>query len=244
MIYRGTMRPIYVQIRDILVREIELGKLSPGDSIPSERNLAEMFGVSRVTIRKCIGNMVDEGYLIKNKGKPTIVADPNENHPLAKLLGVAEELSATGKDVEIRVLQERYVDITEEIKSYLQVNDDKKMYEFSRLILKRQEPLVVNYSYVSSGIGKLVETLDLKSDKVFAYLENCGYRVSYAKQEISAGLCEQREAELLKYQVGSPVLIINRITYLDTGDPILYEKSFYRGDIYKYNIKLLRNRRL
>ena len=71
------------------------------------------------------------------------------------------------------------------------------IYAFSRLIQKDSKPLIINYSYVPEDIGKLVETLDLNSDKVFAYLENCGYNVSYAEQVITAGICTKREAELL-----------------------------------------------
>lgn len=243
MIYRGTMRPIYIQIRDILVEDIESGKLSPGDSIPSERNLAEIYNVSRVTIRKCISIMVDEGYLTKSRGKPPVVATPEARHPLKNLLGVAEEFASTDKNIKVKLLSKGYTKITKEVKENLQSKEGKEMYEFSRLILKNDIPLVLNYSYVSSEIGKLVETLDLRSDKVFAYFENCGYKMTHAQQEISADLCEQPEADLLDYKVGSPIIKVHRVTYLDSGDPILYEISHYRDDLYKYNIKLLRNKR-
>lgn len=240
MVYHGIMKPLYLQIRDILVEQIESGVLSPGDALPGERKLAEKYDVSRVTIRKCIGNMVEEGYLIRNRGKETTVANRKLSHRLGALVGVAEELADSNSKVEIRVLEKGYEKIKPNVRKHLKISEDSQVYAFSRIILKDDEPLVLNYSYVSYDIGKLVETLDLKSDKVFAYLENCGYKVSYAEQEISSGICNKNEAELLNYKVGYPTLIIKRVTFLENGYPILYEKSIYRGDTYQYSIKLLR----
>ena len=244
MIYHGITKLLYLQVRDILVEQIESGKLAPGDALPGERTLAEMYDVSRVTIRKCIGNMVEEGYLNRNRGKETVVASRKTNHRLGSLFGVAEELSEVNNIVEIQVIHKGYEKITSEIRKHLKTEDNSQIYAFSRLILKDKKPLVVNYSYVCHDIGKLVETIDLKSDKVFAYLENCGYNVSYAEQVITAGICSKKEAELLDYKVGSPALVIKRTTFLENGYPILYEKSIYRGDEYQYSIKLLRKQRL
>jgi GntR family transcriptional regulator len=242
MIYHGITKLLYLQVRDILVEQIESGKLAPGDALPGERTLAEMYDVSRVTIRKCIGNMVEEGYLIRSRGKETVVASRKTSHRLGSLLGVAEELSEISDNVEIQVIQKGYEKITSEIRKHLKTEDNSQIYAFSRLIMKDNKPLVINYSYVCHDIGKLVETLDLESDKVFAYLENCGYKVSYAEQVITAGICNRKEAELLNYKVGSPALVMKRTTFLENGYPILYEKSIYRGDEYQYSIKLLRKK--
>jgi GntR family transcriptional regulator len=208
--------------------------------LPGERTLAEMFDVSRVTIRKCIGNMVEEGYLVRSRGKETVVASRKVSHRLGTLLGVVEELSETNNVINVKVLYKGYEKITTEIRKHLKTEDNSQMYAFSRLILSDNKPLVVNYSYVLHDIGKLIEPLDLESDKVFQYLEHCGYNVSYAEQVISAGICNKKEAELLDYKVGQPVIVIKRTTYLENGYPILYEKSTYRGDEYQYSIKLLR----
>lgn len=240
MIYHGIMKPLYLQIRDILVEQIETEQLLPGDVLPGERVLAEMYDVSRVTIRKSIGIMVEEGYLIRTRGKGTTVASRKVNHRLGALMGVAEELSEFNNTVEIQVLNKGYGQASPDVRKYLNLPKNSEMYEFSRLILKDNKPLILNRSYVSYDIGRLVENLDLKSDKVFKHLENCGYKVSYAEQVITAGVCTEEEAELLKYKVGSPALIMKRTTFLESGYPILYEKSIYRGDAYQYSIKLLR----
>ncbi|KUO71578.1 MAG: hypothetical protein APF77_16805 [Clostridia bacterium BRH_c25] len=244
MIYHGINKLLYLQVRDILVEQIESGKLAPGDALPGERTLAEIYDVSRVTIRKCIGNLVEEGYLIRNRGKETVVASRKVSHRLGALLGVAEELSEVDNTITTEVLKKGYEKITSDIRKHLNIEDESQIYAFSRLILKDNKPLIINYSYVPEDIGKMVETLDLNSDKVFAYLENCGYNVSYAEQVITAGICNKKEAELLDYRLGAPALVIKRTTFLENGYPILYEKSIYRGDEYQYSIKLLRKQRI
>jgi GntR family transcriptional regulator len=240
MIFHGITKLLYLQIRDLLVEQIESGKLSPGDALPGERTMAEMFDVSRVTVRKCIGNMVEEGYLIRSRGKETVVASRKVSHRLGTLLGVAEELSEANNDVKVKVLYKGYEKVTTDIRKHLKTEDNSEVYAFSRLILRDSKPLVINYSYVLHDIGKLVESLDLESDKVYQYLENCGYNVSYAEQVITAGICNKKEAELLNYKVGQSVIVFKRTTFLENGYPILYERSTYRGDEYEYSIKLLR----
>lgn len=227
-----------------MVEQIESGKLSPGDPLPGERTLAEMFDVNRVTIRKCIGNMVEEGYLIRNRGKATIVANRKINHRLGDLIGVAEELFEDNSTVTVSLINKGYKALTTDVRKHLKPEDDTRMYEFSRLISRNNKPLVVNFSYVLGNIGRIIETLDLKSDKVFQYLENCGYNISYAEQVITAGICNEKEAKLLSYDIGCSTLVIKRTSFLENGYPILYEKSIYRGDEYQYSIKLLRKHKL
>ena len=240
MVNHGSSKLLYLQARDILVEQIESGKLSPGDALPGERTLAEMYEVSRVTIRKCIGNMVEEGYLIRSRGKETIVASRKFNHRLGTLVGVAEELAENNSEVKVKVIKKGYEKITTEVRKHLITEDNTQIYAFSRVILRDNKPLVLNYSYVLQDVSKLVETLDLKNDMVLQHLENCGYKISYAEQVISAGICNKTEAELLYYKIGQPIIIIKRTTFLANGYPILYEKSMYRGDDYQYSIKLLR----
>jgi len=244
MIYHGINKLLYLQVRDIIVEQIESGKLAPGDPLPGERTMAEIYDVSRVTIRKCIGNLVEEGYLIRSRGKETVVANRKVSHRLGALLGVAEELSEVDNTIGIKLLKKGYEKITSDIRKHLNIEDNSSIYAFSRLIQKDNRPLIINYSYVPEDIGKLVETLDLNSDKVFVFLENCGYNVSYAEQVITAGVCTKKEAELLDYKIGAPALVIKRTTFLENGYPILYEKSIYRGDEYQYSIKLLRKQKL
>lgn len=242
-LFPNIQKPMYIQLRDIIVDLIESDELTPGDVLPGERTLAEMYDVSRVTIRKCIGILVDEGYIIRQQGKQNVVAKKRINHHLGLLVGIVEELFNTkGIVVTVEVLQKKYEIASPAVRKHLKLVDSDKpnAYVFSRLLYKNGQPIALNHSYVPYDIGRIVDSLDLNKDKVFLYLENCGYNLSYGEQEITASLCREEEAGYLNYKVGQPVIVIKRTSFLESGYPILYEKSIFRADAYQYTIRLQR----
>lgn len=242
-IYPNIGKPLYRQLRDALVGQIESGELTEGDALPGERVLAELYDISRVTVRKCIGELVEEGYFIRSQGKETVVAQRKVNHHLGRLVGSIEEiLSTDGLVASVLVVEKSFVEAPVSVRQRLKIaeSDQAKVYVFSRAIISNGEPLAINYSFVPYEIGKIVDPLDLTTAKVFPYLETCGYNLSYGEQEITSALCSEAESGYLSYEVGRPVLVIRRTTYLENGYPILYEKTVYRGDRYKYSIRLQR----
>jgi len=243
IIYPNITKPLYLQLKDILVDRMESGDLAPGDTLPAERTLGEMYDISRVTVRKCINELVREGYLIRSHGKKTAVAQRKVDHHLGRLVGSVEEfLSTEGDLATIRVIHKAFENAPISVRKHLKIDDLKnsQVYAFTRAIIKNDEPIAVNYSFVPYDIGKIVDSLDLTSAKVFVCLENSGYNLSYGEQEITSAICNKEEAGLLDYEVGQPVLVIRRTTYLDNGYPLLYEKTVYRGDKYQYSISLKR----
>ena len=239
-LYHNINRPLYLQLKDILIEQIKAGELQPGDMIPGERKLAEIYDISRVTVRKCIAYMVEEGYLIRKQGKDTVIADRKINHRLGLLLGIAEELSETEQNVQIRELRQGYTIPPTKVADALNLDENFQVFFFDRIVYSEGKPVILNYSYVSPRIGKMLEGMNFNTARVFIHLEHCGYNLSYAEQNITAGLCRKEESQYLEYEQGQPVLIITRTTYVETGVPILYEKSVYRGDAYQYSVKLYR----
>jgi GntR family transcriptional regulator len=243
VLYPNITKPLYLQLREILVDLIESGELAPGEVLPGERTLAEMYDISRVTVRRCIGNLVEEGYVVRIQGKETAVAKRKINHHLGILSGIVEELFSTeGITVTVKVIHKGSETASTNVRKRLKLNDANKaqVYSFTRVLQKNGQPLAINYSFVPYDIGKIVDSLDLTKDKVFSYLENCGFKISYGEQEITSALCTKDEAGYLGYRVGQPVLVIRRTTFLENGYPILYEKTVYRGDDYQYSIQLQR----
>ena len=240
VLYQNINRPLYLQLKDFLVEQIDDGELAPGDALPGERILAEKYDISRVTVRKCIGQMVEEGYLIRSQGKDTRVADRKINHRLGVLAGVIEELSVSNREITVKAVQKGYIDPSTKVRDALNLAEGDMAYGFKLAVYTEKKPLMLNYSYVPMEIGKLLENLDVEKVQIFPYLERCGYRFSYGEQQITAGLCRADEGELLECTKGSAVLVVKRVTYLDTGDPILFERSVYRSDAYQYSVKLYR----
>lgn len=242
-LYHEINKPLYLQLRDIIIDQINSGELEPGDALPGERALGEIFGISRVTVRKCIASLVEDGYLVRNQGMETRVVERKVNHHLGLLVGLVEELrNSPDVRIGVEVVHKRFEPVSGAVRKHLQLGEeqDVMVYSFARVLKKNGEPLALNYSYVPYNIGKIVDKLDLNRDHVFEYLESEGYKLSYGEQEIRAGLCNQEESERLSYRLNQPVIVIKRTTYLESGIPILYEKTIYRGDEYQYSIRLQR----
>lgn len=243
ILYPNITKPLYSQLHDILVDMMESGEYNAGDVLPGERMLAEMYDISRVTVRKAISHLVDEGYVIRSHGKETRIAKRKLNHNLGPLVGIVEELfNQEGLPVSVEVLHKGYEPGSASVGKKLRLHESCKnqVFAFSRVIRKNDQPLAVNYSFVPYDMGRLVDSLDLTKDKVFTYLEHCGYNLSYGEQEITADLCSKDEAALLNCNPGQPVLVIRRTSFLENGWPVLYEKTVYRGDAYQYSIRLQR----
>lgn len=242
-LYPNITKPLYQQLRDIILAQIESGDLAEGDVLPGERALADMYDISRVTVRACIGKLVEEGYLVRSHGKETTVAQRKVNHHLGRLLGSVEEILQTpGMDARIDVLHRLYHAGSASVRRHLRMPEggEPPIYEFARTIVTHGEPLGVNYSFVPADIGRAVEHLDLTTARVFPHLESSGYTLGYGEQEITASLCTAEMTDVLVYPVGQPVLVIRRTIYLENGYPIMYEKTVYRGDRYQYSIRLQR----
>jgi GntR family transcriptional regulator len=240
-LYPTIGKPIYRQLHDIIIEMIESGELAPGDALPGERTLAEMYDVSRVTVRRCIGDLVGEGYLTRGQGKETRVAERKIDHHLGRLVGSVEEFLNDDYCTTIDVVSKGFVTGSPAVRRYLEIEGGTApVYAFARRICGGGQPLAVNYSFVPQEIGKIVDSLDLTQARVFSALENAGFNLSYGKQTIMAAACMAEEAALLKYTAGQPVLVIRRTSYLEDGHPLLYEKTVYRGDNYQYSITLRR----
>lgn len=242
MIYNRVAEPLYLQLKTQLVEQIESGKYSVGDVMPGERTLADMYNMSRVTVRKCIELLAEEGYVTRVEGKRIIVNSRTIRHRLGDLLAIKEELLQLGKTVQVIELYKGYEPVQYEARKSLDLGDFDQVYVFVRLFLVENKPILVNYSYISPDKSKLIEAMDLNKVVIFSHLENCGFKISYAEHEINADICTLREEKYLNYAAGLPTLVRKRTTYLEGGYPILYDKCIYRGDSYQYSIKLHRHK--
>lgn len=241
MLYPGSAKPLYEQLKDILKQKISIGEFKPDEALPGERQLMDMYDVSRVTVRKTIGEMVSEGLLYRVHGKGTFISHNRIERPLAQLLGVVEELTREGYDTGIEVIDVRNELPKSVISKELKLTDKETVFAITRLIQADHQPLALDYSYFPQTIGQLLGNIDLSRDLIYSQLELYGYKISYGEQSISAGKASAEEARHLHCTVNSPVLVVKRTTFVEGGLPIDYSVSIYRSDRYQYHVNLKRH---
>src|SRR5579871_5822943 len=157
-IYRNSPVPRYHQLKEILRERIRSGEWKAGDLIPSERELSETYGISRMTARQAITDLVNEGVFYREQGKGTFVTKRKITQQLMRLTGFTEDISARGQHPGTKVLSAQMLPADETTAEKLRVNVGQLIFRLQRLRLADGEPLAVELSQLSfKGCEKLLE---------------------------------------------------------------------------------------
>mgnify|MGYP001166138963 FL=1 len=234
-IYRNSPLPRYFQLKEIMREQIRSGDWKPGDLIPSERELGETYGISRMTARQAITELVNEGLLYREQGKGTFVSQHKITQQLIRLTGFTEDIRTRGQRPGTKVLSAQMYPADETTAERLRIKAGDMLFRLQRLRLADGEPLAIELSLISfKGCERLLEE-DLENNSLYRALETkYGLPPMEAEQELEAGLAGNEEAQLLKIPVGSAVLFTRRTTYTERNQPIEYAKSVYRGNKYTF----------
>jgi len=244
-IYRNSPLPRYFQLKEIMRERIRSGEWKPGELIPSERELSEKYGISRMTARQAITELVNEGLFYREQGKGTFVSQRKITQQLIHLTGFTEDIRARGQRPGTKVLSATMHPADEETAEKLRINPGTPIFRLQRLRLADDEPLAIELSQISfKGCEGLLEE-DLEHNSLYRLLEaKYGLALMEADQELEAGLTGSEEAQLLKISVASPVLFTRRITYSDRNQPIEYAKAVYCGNKYTFYTHMKREQLL
>jgi GntR family transcriptional regulator len=217
-------------IRDIILSD----KNAEGLAIPSERVLREKTGASRVTIRKAIDQLVDEGLLFRIQGSGTYVSDRIE-HKGEDLSGFTDEMRTLGVDPSSRWLVKVYADATPEEAGILKLGSNDKVCRLGRVRLSNNTPMGIENAIIPATF---LPDLDVIGDSLYQALQANQYPPVHGEQKITASVASPTEAGMLSVKMGDPVLRIERFTFLHDKTPLEFTRSVYRGDKYVFTSKL------
>src|SRR5262249_40781590 len=148
-IYRHSPIPRYHQLKEILRERVRTGEWKPGDHIPSERELGETYGISRMTARQAITELVNEGVFYREQGKGTFVTRNKITQQLMTLTGFTEDISARGQHPSTQVLS-AHMDVADaETIEHLRIEPSDPIFCVQRLRLADGEPLAIEYARLS-----------------------------------------------------------------------------------------------
>lgn len=233
--------PRYYQLVEFIRARIRSGEWAPGMPIPSERELCERHGISRMTARQSISVLVNEGLLYREQGKGTFVGVPRIPQQLMALTGFTEDMRARDQRPATRLLEVGMWAADEETAERLRIRIGQPVYQARRLRLADTEPLAIEHARVCFIGCELLLEYDLEHDSLYRILAECfDMPPVAAEQEIEADLASVEEARLLDTVPGTPVLRMRRITTTRRGQPIEYATSIYRGDKYRFYTRLTR----
>jgi GntR family transcriptional regulator len=235
----GTLDPdrrdsLYRQLQEALRGAIGSGVLRAQEAIPAERDLANDFAVSRITVRKALDALVAEGLLIRRQGAGTFVAGRVEKQ-FAKLSSFSEDMAARGRTVRSDWLLRGEGMVSPDEALTLGLSPGSAVYRLNRIRFADDLPMALEYSTIP-GFG--LDGADSVSASLYAALEARGNRPVRALQRLRAVLFDEEQATLLGIEPGAAGLLIDRRGFLEDGRVIEATRSFYRGDAYDFVAEL------
>jgi GntR family transcriptional regulator len=241
MLDRNSPMPLYYQLSEILLNQITGGSLKAGDTILTERELIEMYGVSRMTVRNAVEELVKRGYVRREQGKGTFVASPGVQRGVARLTSFSEEIAAQGMKPGSRLLALRREPATGRVARELQVESGAVIWFVERLRLADDEPLAINLSHLRLPVGVTLTESELQKEvSLWTLLARKGVTMAHADKTIEAIVADEWASGLLEVRKKSPLLLVEGVVYAGDGTPIEFHQIIGRADRYKYHLQVAR----
>lgn len=229
------MTSIYKKVYDDLVKEIESGKYAPDTLLPSENELAQYYGISRLTVRKALNLLSQNGYIQRIKGKGSIVLDRSKlDFPVSWLVSFKELSNRMNINAKTTVKSLKIMEPDSHIAHQLQTERDDEVWEVTRVRTINDENVILDKDYLKRD---LVPDLTIKvcEESIFEYLENeLNLEISYAKKVISAQDVTEEDKELLDLKHYNVVVVVQNYIYLKDTTLLQYTESRHRPDKFKF----------
>jgi GntR family transcriptional regulator len=229
--------PLYLQLKRFIEDAIHSDRVSPGDALPSERDIAARLDVSRVTVRKAVQQLVLEGVLVQRHGSGTYVApQPHRvEQSLSQLTSFAEDMARRGMAVRSSWLDRGIYPASPEETVVLGLSATESVARIARLRLSGDTPLAIERAALSARVLPDPEAI---GTSLYDHLDRNGNRPVRAIQRIRAVSLGDADARLLEVAPGAASLHIERTSYLASGRVVEFTRSIYRGDTYDFVAEL------
>jgi len=236
--------PLYYQLADWIREQIRTGALATDSRLPSERELSEQFGVSRMTVRQAAAYLVQEGWLTVRPGVGTFVAASKFTYDALHLLGFTAEMMQRGDQVTSNVLEQAVVTPPPSVASELQLTETEQTVKIMRVRQVADEPLLLETIYLPATRCPGLERVDLAARSLYAVLEGqYGLQLHHARQTLEASVANEYEIQLFQLQTPVGVLVLEGTTFDTNERPVEYFKAVYRGDRFTFQLNSQHNGR-
>lgn len=230
--------PIYYQLKQIILDKIKCSQWLPGTAISSERELSEMFDVSRMTIRQAINELVSEGILYRERGRGTFVSQQR----LAQSDVMSFTEAATNQGLEAVTIVKRFeIEVPDlNVMEKLNLQGYEDIYYVQRIRIISGNIIGIEEIYLPVRLADNFQSLDLSSSLYNVLKANYGYAISRVQTSLEAIIPDDDELKLFKVNETVPLLKVNSVHITDSDLKLYYEESIYRSDKYILNVNIYR----
>ena len=227
--------PLYIQIADGLLEKIEAGDLAPGEKLPPERELSQMFGVNRMTLRRALQRLELQGLLDRRQGAGTYVAAPKIERQADQLVSFSRGMKKRGYLPGARLLHFERKGAEASVAREFGLPFGAEVYFFQRVRYLNEEPVMLEKFWMPVARFPNLEQFDLVNRFIFDIVEvEYGLTVTRARLGLEAVVATDYEAEWLNMRVGAPLMLERRLTFDEKDTPIEFGIDLYRGDRFRF----------
>lgn len=239
---RDSPTPLHSQIADALRLQIQFDEIKAGENFPSERELAEHYGVSRMTVRQALTPLRKEGLIYHERGVGTFVADRKIDVHTRNLGGFSEEMRRRGLEPSSKILSLRRRNADAQTAENLRIETDAEVFELERLRLADAIPLAYEKAFLPVALCPTLDDYNLEKLSLYDVLENrFNVEIHHAEEFLEAAVCAPREAKILGIKSKSPLLVVSRVVFTETNQAVESVQTLYRADRYRATFYLTKN---
>ena len=231
---KKSQSPLYQQLMARLKNDITAGVYAPGARIPSEQLLCDIYGVSRVTVRKALLDLVQEGLLVRRQGKGTFVAQERIQRNLQQITSFSEACRQTGHSAGAQLISAELVKASPEAAARMGLGDNENVVEIVRLRLCDGEPVMLEINQFPACYAFLLT--ETAEESLYGRLVRHGSMPSSAVHDISLGHATPAVARHLACQPGDALLLLDELVLDQHGEPLHLSRQWIRGDKYTFRI--------
>lgn len=231
--------PAHLRIEEWLTSAIVRGRLLDGDKLPAEETLARTLGVSRMTLRHALATLEGKGVLLRRRGRVggTFIARPRVEVDLTGLAGFTEQMRRSQLRAGASVVSARTVAAPLAVSRALELRPAAPVFELIRVRSANRKRLALEHSYLPARLfpGLLEQRL---AGSLYALMTSrYGQEPYTADESLESVIARGPEAELLRVEIGSPLLLIERLARTNVGTPVEFARDLFRSDLLRITLR-------
>ena len=230
----GKETPIYIQIHNQMRKDIENGIWKVGDRIPSERDLAVQFKVSRMTLRQAVQTLVDEGILERKVGSGTYVSSKKVQEIMVGIASFTDIMLSQGRTPTSKTISYHVKPASVSEAENLKLAEETMVLRMERIRYADDIPICFEVATIPFNLVENLSKQEITRSLYRALEEEKGLHVGHAEQTISAMLASEKIADYLAIKRGQAILRLKQISYSKTGLPFEYVRTQYVGERFEF----------
>ena len=237
---KKTPVPLYYQLEKVLRKRILSGKLQPDQALPTEKELCEEFGISRITVRQALLSLESDDLIRREQGRGTFVCRRSRGELQLRLYGSLDDLFHLGSKTNLKLSSKKLIEPGPEMVAEMKLGEKENVYLFEG-IREIRKHYAFFQAYVPEEIGRDIRLEEVNTPLFIDRVETETLEtLKRAHQTISTSVADEALAAVMKVEKGSPLLVVKRVYFSKSGRALGLCVTKFPGEAYKIEAELIK----